>query len=169
MTDPKSLKIPCSIGEVDIGKTLCDLGANINLLPPMSVQETGIKSRPTTVLLQLADWFVVHPEGKIKDVLVKVDHSILPTYFIILDYEADEDVPIILGRPFLSTGRMLIDVHKEEITMWVNGQEVILNVFKVMEYPDEQEECQSLQAEDEFNNEELEEEKEANVEYLDEQ
>lgn len=44
--------------------------------------------------------------------MVKVDRFILPADFIIVDYEVDKDVPIILGRPFLSTGQMLIGVHK---------------------------------------------------------
>ena len=42
--------------------------------------------------------------------LVKVDKFIFPTYFIVLDMEEDKGVPIILGRPFLAIGRVLIDV-----------------------------------------------------------
>lgn len=92
----------------------------------------------------------MHPEGKIEGVLVKVDQFILPADFIILDYEVDNDVPIIRGHPFLSTGHTLIEVHKEEIIMRVNDQEVIFNVFKVLEYLGDKETCQSLNAEDEL-------------------
>ena len=46
----------------------------------------------------------------IKDVLVKVDKFIFSTYFIVLDIEEDKEIPIILGRPFLATGRAMIDV-----------------------------------------------------------
>ena len=53
--------------------------------------------------LQLADRSIAQPEGKIEDVLVKVDKFIFPVDFIILDFEADMEVPIILGRPFLAT------------------------------------------------------------------
>lgn len=53
--------------------------------------------------------------------MVKVDRFILLADFIILDYKADKDVPIILGYPFLSMGHTLINVHKGKITMWVNG------------------------------------------------
>ncbi|XP_038877766.1 uncharacterized protein LOC120069990 [Benincasa hispida] len=80
------------------------------------------KLMPTSVTLQLADRSLVHPEGKLEDVLVKVDKFILPVNFIILDYEADKNVPIILERPFLSTGRAQIDVYKGEIAMNINGQ-----------------------------------------------
>lgn len=56
------------------------------------------------MILELADRSIAHPKRKIKDVLVKVDRFIFPANFIILDYESNKDVPIILGRPFLSMG-----------------------------------------------------------------
>ena len=46
------------------------------------------------------------------DVLVKVESFIFPTYFVILDCEVDFEVPIILGRPFLATGRALVAMEK---------------------------------------------------------
>ena len=46
----------------------------------------------------------------IEDVLVKVDKFIFPTYFIVLNMEEDKEIPIILSRPFLATGRAMIDV-----------------------------------------------------------
>jgi len=46
---------------------------------------------------------------------VKVDWFIFPTDFVILDCEIDAEIPIILGRPFLETGRALVDVEKERI------------------------------------------------------
>ncbi|KAA3465833.1 hypothetical protein EPI10_000971 [Gossypium australe] len=73
--------------------------------------------RPTTITLQLADRSLAHLEGKIKDVLVRVDKFIFPTNFIILDFEANKKVPIILGRPFLAIDKTLIDVQKCELTM----------------------------------------------------
>lgn len=65
---------------------------------------------------------MAHSKGKIEDVLVHVDKFIFPTNIIILDYDADIDVPIILGRPFLATGRTLIDVEKGELTMRVQDE-----------------------------------------------
>ncbi|XP_038874995.1 uncharacterized protein LOC120067518 [Benincasa hispida] len=93
---------------------------------------------PTTVTLQLADRSLVHPEGEVKDVLVSNDKFILLPDFIILDYEANKDVPIILGRPFLSTGRVQIDVYKGEITLSVNGKELRFDIIKAMKYPEEE-------------------------------
>ena len=68
--------------------------------------------RPTMVTLQLADRSLKHPWGVIEDVLVKVDKFIFPADFIVLDMEEDKEIPIILGRPFLATGKAMIDVQK---------------------------------------------------------
>ncbi|KAH9779256.1 hypothetical protein KPL71_007658 [Citrus sinensis] len=83
-------------------------------------------------------------KGKIEDVLVKVDKFIFPVDFIVLDFEADKEVPIILGKPFLATGKTLIDVQKEELTMRVNDQQVTFNVLEAMRNPDEVEDCNFL-------------------------
>ncbi|KAL5578661.1 hypothetical protein UlMin_011103 [Ulmus minor] len=64
------------------------------------------------ISLQLADRSIKHPRGIIEDVLVKVDKFIFPADFIVLDMEEDREIPLILGRPFLATGRTLIDVLK---------------------------------------------------------
>ncbi|XP_024963120.1 uncharacterized protein LOC112503288 [Cynara cardunculus var. scolymus] len=89
----------------EIGKALCDLGASINLMPLSVFNTLGIgEARPTTVTLQLANRSIAYPKGKIEDVLVQVDKFIFPADFIILDFEADKDIPIILERPFLATG-----------------------------------------------------------------
>ncbi|KAH9679769.1 hypothetical protein KPL71_026264 [Citrus sinensis] len=118
---------------------------------PTKVKDPGsftipcsIRTRPTTVTLQLADKSHAYPEGKIEDVLVKVDKFIFPVDFIVLDFEADKEVPIILGRPFLATGKTLIDVQKGELTMRVNDQQVTFNVLEVMRNPDEVEDCNFL-------------------------
>ncbi|KAL5578902.1 hypothetical protein UlMin_011344 [Ulmus minor] len=115
LKDPGSFTIPCSIGNTYCGQALCDLGASIKLMPMSIFKQLGIgDARPTTITLQLADRSFAHPEGKIEDVLIRVDKFVFPVNFIILDFEADREVPIILGRPFLATGRTLIDVQKGE-------------------------------------------------------
>ncbi|XP_062109560.1 uncharacterized protein LOC133821053 [Humulus lupulus] len=113
---------------------------------PISIfKKLGIdEARPTIVTLQLADHSMAHPKGKIEDVLVQVDKFIFPTTFIILNYEADRYVLIILGRPFLATRRTLIDVKKGERTMRMNDQQITFNVFNAMKFPDEIVECSSL-------------------------
>ncbi|XP_062115238.1 uncharacterized protein LOC133829548 [Humulus lupulus] len=142
MKDLGSFTIPCTIGNSYCGMALCDLGASINLMPMSMYRQLGISEvRPTTVNLQLADRSLAYPDGKIEDVLVKVDKFIFPADFIVLDYEANREIPIILGRPSLATGRTFINVQKGELTMRVQDEQVTFNVFKAMRFPDEVEEC----------------------------
>ncbi|KAM6558679.1 hypothetical protein CsatA_027919 [Cannabis sativa] len=145
LKDPGSFTIPISIGGRDVGRALCDLGASINLMPMSIFRKLGIgEARPTTVTLQLADHSMAHPEGKIEDVLVQVDKFIFPADFIILDYEEDREVPIILGRPFLATGRTLIDVEKGELTMRAQDEQATFKVFHPMRAPDAIGECLAI-------------------------
>ncbi|KAK8670313.1 hypothetical protein V6N13_105069 [Hibiscus sabdariffa] len=112
-TDLGSFTIPCSIRNNYISKALCDPGASINLMPKSVFQKLGIgEAKPTTVMLQLADRSYVQPEGKIEDILVRVENFIFAADFLILDCEADEHAPIILGRSFLATSRVLLDFEK---------------------------------------------------------
>ncbi|KAL4303300.1 hypothetical protein GQ457_10G013090 [Hibiscus cannabinus] len=124
-TDPGSFTIECFIGHNYPTKALCDPGSSINLMPKSVFQKLGIgEAKPTTVMLQLADHSYVQPEGNIEDILVQVDKFIFPADFLILDCEATIDAPIILGRPFLATGRVLFDFGNEELIFRVDDQQV---------------------------------------------
>ncbi|KAK8640311.1 hypothetical protein V6N13_008068 [Hibiscus sabdariffa] len=131
-TDPGSFTIPCSIGNNYSCKALCDPGASINLMPKSVFKKLGIgEAKPTTVMLQLADRSYVQPEGKIEDLIVRVDKFIFHADFLILDCEADEHAPIILGIPFLATSRIMIDFEKGELVLRVDGEQVKITVFSV--------------------------------------
>ncbi|KAK4256326.1 hypothetical protein QN277_009207 [Acacia crassicarpa] len=137
LKDPSSFTIPCAISPNYLGKALCDLGASINLMLMSIFKQLAVgEARPTTVTLQLADRSIVLPESKIEDVLVKVDKFIFPVDFIILDFEADHDVPILLGRPFMATGRTLIDVEKGELSMRVDNDQVTFSILKNVRFKD---------------------------------
>ncbi|KAL4309441.1 hypothetical protein GQ457_01G012510 [Hibiscus cannabinus] len=145
LNDSSSLTIPCSIDNHYVGKALCDLGADINLMSKSVFQRLCIgKEKPTTIMLQLANGSYVQPEGKIDDILVKLDKFIFPIDFIVLDCETDKLAPIILGKPFLTMGRTLIDAEREQLTMRANDQQVTLNAFKTLKYMDDLEECQCI-------------------------
>ncbi|XP_058784443.1 uncharacterized protein LOC131659248 [Vicia villosa] len=104
LNDPGSFTVPCNIGEIFCGKALRDLGASIILMPLSTFKKLGIgAARPTTITLPLADISICYPHRKIEDVLVRVDKFMFPADFIIMDFDADEDIPILLGRPFLAT------------------------------------------------------------------
>nr|XP_009766994.1 PREDICTED: uncharacterized protein LOC104218245 [Nicotiana sylvestris] len=117
LSDLGSFTIPCTIGNFAFAKALCDLGANINLMPLDIYKRVGIgRARPTSMLLQLADRTVKHP-------------------FV------DEEIPIILGRPLLATGRALIDCETGEFKMRLNDEEITFNVQKSMRQPSEFANC----------------------------
>ncbi|XP_022852858.1 uncharacterized protein LOC111374418 [Olea europaea var. sylvestris] len=110
LKDPSSFNIPCNIGGITFDRALCDVGDSINLMPLSVFKKLGLgEVNPTTLTLQLADKSITYPKDIIEDVLVKVDKFIFPVDFVVLDI-LDEKVPLILGRPFLATGRALIDV-----------------------------------------------------------
>ncbi|XP_019051983.1 PREDICTED: uncharacterized protein LOC109114184 [Nelumbo nucifera] len=136
LKDPGSFSIPCTIGDTEFKKALCDLGASINLMTYSIFEKLGLHElTPTTITLQLADRSIKYPRGVVEDVLVKVGNFIIPADFIVLDMEEDRTMPLILGRPFLATGNALIDVQKGLLTLRINGEEVVFNVFKTMKYP----------------------------------
>ena len=70
-----------------------------------------------------------------------MDKFIFLVDFIVLNFEADKEVLIILGRLFLSTRKTLIDVQKGELIVRVNDQQVIFNMLDAMKNPDEVEDC----------------------------
>ncbi|KAL4351851.1 hypothetical protein GQ457_06G014510 [Hibiscus cannabinus] len=143
--DPGSFIIPCSIGNNFMGNALCDLGSSVNLIPKAVFKKLGIWiERPTTVILQLANRSHVRPEGKVEDVIVKVGKFVFPVDFLILDCEVDDKAPIILGRPFLATGRILIDCEKGDFTMRVADQTMTINVFNTVQYMGGQGDCYHL-------------------------
>jgi len=74
---------------------------------------------PTRMTLQLADRSITRPYGVIEDVLVKVKHLIFPVDFIVIDIEKDTNIPLILGRPFMSTTSCLVDMGKKMLQMGI--------------------------------------------------
>nr|GEV56348.1 DNA-directed DNA polymerase [Tanacetum cinerariifolium] len=82
---------------------------------------------PTRMTLKLADRSITRPKGVAEDVFIKVGKFYFPTDFVVVDFKADPRVPLILGRSFLRTGRALIDVYGEEITLRVNDEFINLN------------------------------------------
>ncbi|XP_031253889.1 uncharacterized protein LOC116111867 [Pistacia vera] len=93
------------------------------------------------VSLQLTDRSIKHPRGIIEDVLVKVDKFIFPMDFIVLDMEEDKEIPLILGRSFLATGRALTNVQEGKLIMRVQDEEVTFNVLEALKFPLKQDSC----------------------------
>nr|XP_009778779.1 PREDICTED: uncharacterized protein LOC104228077 [Nicotiana sylvestris] len=111
--DLGSFTIPCTLGGVYFEKALCDSGASINLMPFSIFKKLDLgEIKNTSVSLQFADQSTKKPKGIIENVLVRVDKFVFPVDFIVLEIKECPNEPIILGRPFLATGRAIIDVHQ---------------------------------------------------------
>ena len=111
--DSGAFTIRYTVRSLHFAKALCDLGSSTNLMPLSIYKKFGLGDpKPTAMWLLMADRIVKRPIGILHDVLVKVESFIFPADFVILDCEVDFEVPIILGRPFLATGRALVDMEK---------------------------------------------------------
>nr|GFA19270.1 hypothetical protein [Tanacetum cinerariifolium] len=115
--DPGKFLILCDFSELKC-KALADLGASINLMPLSVWKNIGLLELISTrVTLELANRAICTPAGIARDVFVPVGKFTFPADFVIVDYESDPRVPLILGRPFLQTARALIDVNGEEMIL----------------------------------------------------
>nr|GFB87074.1 reverse transcriptase domain-containing protein [Tanacetum cinerariifolium] len=129
LRDPGKFLIPCDFPGMDVCHAMADLGASINLMP-LSIWKnlSLLELTPTRMTLELADRSITRLKGVAEDVFAKVGKFYIPTDFVVVDFEADPRVPLILGRSFLRTGRALIDVYGEEITLRVNDESVTFNL-----------------------------------------
>ncbi|XP_021995565.1 uncharacterized protein LOC110892722 [Helianthus annuus] len=129
LTDPGIFTIPCLFGGNVKNHALADLGASINLMPYSFYEKLGLGDLISTrMTLSLADKSVKYPRGIVENLLVKVDKFVFPADFVVLDMEADDRVPLILGRPFLNTAKALIDVFLGTITLRAGEESVVFDV-----------------------------------------
>nr|GEX85345.1 reverse transcriptase domain-containing protein [Tanacetum cinerariifolium] len=89
---------------------------------------------PTCMTLKLADRSISRPVGVAEDVFVKVGTFHFPADFVVIDFDADPRVPLILGRSFLKTERALIDVFEGELTLRVGKEAITFNLDKTLRY-----------------------------------
>nr|GEX18830.1 DNA-directed DNA polymerase [Tanacetum cinerariifolium] len=132
---PGKFLIPCEFPGMDECLALADLGASINLMP-LFVRE-GIslpKLTLTCMSLELADHSVSKLIGIAKDVSVKVGVFHFPADFVVVDFEPDPRVSLILRRCFLKTGQGLIDVHKGELTLRIGNESITYNLDQTSRY-----------------------------------
>ncbi|GKA51508.1 reverse transcriptase domain-containing protein [Tanacetum coccineum] len=116
-------------------RSLADLGASINLMPLSVWKKLSLPELTSTrMTLELADRSITQPKGVAEDVFVKVEKFHYPADFVVVDYDADPRVPLILGRPFLRTARALIDVYGEEITLRFNDEAITFKVGQTLRY-----------------------------------
>nr|GEX13416.1 reverse transcriptase domain-containing protein [Tanacetum cinerariifolium] len=123
--DPGKFLIPCDFPRMDECLALADLGARINLMPCSVWKRLSLPELTLTCMtLELADRSISRPIGVAEDVYVKVGKFHFPADFVVVDFDADPRVPLILRRSFLKTERALIDVLEGELTLRI-GKEAI--------------------------------------------
>ncbi|GJR54548.1 reverse transcriptase domain-containing protein [Tanacetum coccineum] len=112
--DPGRFLIPCEFSRINTCNALADLGASINLMPYSVWKNLSLPElTPTCMTLELADRSISEPIGIAEDVYVTVGKFQFLADFVVVDFEPDPRVPLILGRSFLKTSRALIDVYEE--------------------------------------------------------
>ncbi|CAL9019012.1 unnamed protein product, partial [Prunus brigantina] len=151
LKDPGSFSIPCIVGDCKFQKALLDLGASINLMPYHVYEKLNLgELQATSVSIQLADRTIRYPKGILEDVLVKVEELILPADFLVLEMEKapihDNQLPLILGRPFMATAGAIIDVKKGTLTMNVFDETIAFKVFEASKFPSDEHEVFQLDA-----------------------
>ncbi|GKB44878.1 reverse transcriptase domain-containing protein, partial [Tanacetum coccineum] len=135
LRDTGRFLIPCDFYGLESCMALADLGASINLMPLSVWKKLCLpKLTPTRMTLELATRTVAYPAGIAKDVFVQVGKFTFPVDFVVVDYDVDPRVPLILERPFLRTAHALVDVHGEELTLRVGDEKLVFNVESTSKY-----------------------------------
>ncbi|GJS61021.1 reverse transcriptase domain-containing protein [Tanacetum coccineum] len=138
--DPGKFLIPCDFSGMDVCHALADLGVSINLMPLSIWKKLSLpKLTPTQGWggydLELADRSITRPKGVAEDVFVKVGKFHFPTDFVVVDFDADPRVPLILGRSFLRTDRALINVCEGELILRDGDEQLIFYVNSTSKLP----------------------------------
>ncbi|GJY89078.1 reverse transcriptase domain-containing protein [Tanacetum coccineum] len=127
--------IPCDFPGMDECLALADLGASINLMPlSMWKKLSLLVLTPTCMTLELADRSISQPIGIAEDVDGKVGKFQFPADFVVVDFDADPRVPLILERSFLKSRRALIDVYEGELTLHDRKEAVTFNLDQTSRY-----------------------------------
>nr|GEY10532.1 reverse transcriptase domain-containing protein [Tanacetum cinerariifolium] len=114
---------------------LADLGASINLMPFFVWKRLSLPDlTPTCMTLELADRSISRPVGVVEDVYVMVGSFHFSADFVVVDFDADPRVPLILERSFLKTGIALIDVFEGELTLRVGKEAITFNLDQTSRY-----------------------------------
>ena len=130
--------IYCIIGDHKIRHSPLDLSASVNLLPYSVYQQHNLgELKPTSTTLLLTDRSIKVPKRIIEDILVRVEKFIYLVDFIVLKMKPItnecKQIPVILGRPFLTTANALINCRNGAINLSFCNMILELDVFNMCE------------------------------------
>nr|GEW68748.1 reverse transcriptase domain-containing protein [Tanacetum cinerariifolium] len=133
--DPGKFMIPCDFPGKAECLALADLGASINLMPLFMWNKLSLPDlTPTCMTLELPNRSISRPVGVAEDVYVKVGSFHFLADFVVVDFDADPRVPLILERSFLKTERALIDVFKGKLTLRLGKEAITFNLDQTLRY-----------------------------------
>nr|GEV29586.1 reverse transcriptase domain-containing protein [Tanacetum cinerariifolium] len=133
--DPDKFLIPCEFPGMDECLALANLGTSINLMPLFVWEGLSLLNLTLTCMtFELADRSVSKPIGIAKDVSVKVGVFHFPADFVVVDFEPDPRVPLIIGWCFLKIDRALIDVQKGKLTLCIENEAITYNLDQTLRY-----------------------------------
>ncbi|XP_021727223.1 DNA damage-inducible protein 1-like [Chenopodium quinoa] len=154
--DPGTYSIPVKLGDIEIKRALCDLGASVSLMPLSICKKLQMgELKPTRISLQLADRSVKFPLGVLEDVPLRVGKFFIPCDFVVMEMEEDANVPIILGRPFLATAGAIIDMKNGKVTFEVGDEKLKYSLLNAMGTPSMGETVCQVNVLDELQSEQL--------------
>ena len=124
LKDPGSFILPCTFRKLENVESLCNLGASVNLVPSFIYKKFEIRElTPTTIKLQYADRSIKQPLGVVENILGKVGKFFFSADFYVLEMNDACNTLIILGKSFLATGGVFIELTKESI-LFRMGKEI---------------------------------------------
>nr|GEZ44784.1 reverse transcriptase domain-containing protein [Tanacetum cinerariifolium] len=133
--DPGKFLIPCDFLGMAECLALADLGVSINLMPLSVWNKLSLPDlSPTRMTLELVNRSISHLVGVAEDVFVKVGTFHFLADFVVVDFDVDLRVPLILGRSFLKTERALIDVFEGKLTLRVGKEAITFNLDQTSRY-----------------------------------
>nr|GEX33875.1 reverse transcriptase domain-containing protein [Tanacetum cinerariifolium] len=90
---------------------------------------------PTRMTLELATRSIAYPATIAEDVFVQVGKFTFPADFVVVDYDVDPRIPLILRRSFLRTAHALVDVHEEELILRDDDEKLIFHADSTSKHP----------------------------------
>nr|GEW19711.1 reverse transcriptase domain-containing protein [Tanacetum cinerariifolium] len=133
--DPGKFLIACDFLEMAECLALADLDTSINLMRLSVWNKLSLPElSPMCMTLELSDRLISRPVGVAEDVFIKVGTFHFSADFVVVDFDVDPRVPLILGRSFLMTGRALIDVFEGELTLHVGKEAITFNLDQTLRY-----------------------------------
>ncbi|XP_026383575.1 uncharacterized protein LOC113279079 [Papaver somniferum] len=131
--------VPITIGTKRFERALLDLGASVSVMSIDVYDSLNLGPlKETGIVIQLDNKSNIYPKGLMENVLVQVNELIFLVDFFVVDMHNGDNcssTSLLLGRPFMKTGKTKIDVDSGTLTMEFDKEIIHFNIFEAMQYP----------------------------------